>query len=126
MVVIRLARGGSHKNPFYHVVVADRRFSRDGRFIERVGFYNPMARGNEQRLELVEASITSWIAKGAQPSERVQHLIDAYRKNSEQAKKAVLQTKAEIKREQAAAAQKAAKKKAAEKPAEESTDSAAE
>ncbi|MEY4001857.1 MAG: hypothetical protein RI968_975 [Pseudomonadota bacterium] len=52
MVVIRLARGGSHKRPFYHVVAADSRCRRDGRFIERVGFFNPIAKGNDPRLQL--------------------------------------------------------------------------
>lgn len=75
MVVIRLARRGSKKNPFYNIVVADQRRSRDGRFIERVGFYNPMARGSAQRLELAQERVQYWISKGAQPSDRVCKLV---------------------------------------------------
>ncbi|EKD45138.1 MAG: 30S ribosomal protein S16, partial [uncultured bacterium] len=61
MVVIRLSRGGAKKSPFYQVLVADSRKSRDGRFIERVGFYNPMARGKETRLELNQERIGYWV-----------------------------------------------------------------
>ena len=75
MVSIRLARGGSKKRPFYHVVVSDSRSPRDGRYIERVGFFNPRARGKEEELRLDEARIEYWMSKGAQPSERVAHLI---------------------------------------------------
>jgi small subunit ribosomal protein S16 len=75
MVVIRLSRGGAKKRPFYHVVVADKRRSRDGRFIERLGYYNPIAAGKEIRLSLDVAKAQAWIAKGAQASDRVKHLI---------------------------------------------------
>lgn len=75
MVTIRLARGGSKKRPFYHVVVADVRARRDGRFIERVGFFNPVARGNEERLRLDNDRIQHWIGEGAQTSDRVAALI---------------------------------------------------
>lgn len=75
MLVIRLARGGAKKRPFYHLVVADRRKSRDGRFIERVGFFNPIAKGGEERLRLDRERIAYWVSQGAQPSERVQDLI---------------------------------------------------
>ena len=61
MVSIRLARGGSKKRPFYHVVVSDSRSPRDGRYIERVGFYNPQARGQEEELRLDDARIDYWI-----------------------------------------------------------------
>jgi len=80
MVSIRLARGGSKKRPFYHVVVSDSRCPRDGRYIERVGFYNPRARGQEQELRLDDTRIDYWISKGAKPSERVASLIKGARK----------------------------------------------
>jgi len=75
MVVIRLSRGGSKKRPFYHVTVADRRESRNGRFIERVGFFNPIARGQEERLRIDLEAIERWVAKGAQVSPRVMSLM---------------------------------------------------
>jgi len=75
MVVIRLSRGGSKKRPFYQVTVTDHRRSRDGRFIERVGFFNPIARGQEERLRLDLERIEAWIAKGAQVSPRVKALM---------------------------------------------------
>lgn len=75
MVTIRLSRGGSKKRPFYHITVADSRKSRDGRFIERVGFFNPIARGQEERLRLENDRIDHWVAQGAQMSERVAKLI---------------------------------------------------
>ena len=75
MVTIRLARGGSKKRPFYHLTVTDSRTSRDGRFIERVGFFNPIARGNEERLRVDNARVEHWVAQGAQLSERVAKLI---------------------------------------------------
>lgn len=79
MVSIRLARGGSKKRPFYHVVVSDCRNPRDGRYIERVGFYNPRARGQEVELQLDDARIDYWISQGAKPSERVTSLIKGAR-----------------------------------------------
>lgn len=75
MVVIRLARTGSKKRPFYHLSVADQRFPRDGRFIERVGFFNPVARGQEERLRVDLERVEYWISKGAQPSDRVAKLL---------------------------------------------------
>lgn len=75
MVTIRLARGGSKKHPFYHIVVADSRRSRDGRYIERLGFYNPEARGQEVGARIQQDRIDYWISKGAQPSDRVSHII---------------------------------------------------
>ena len=80
MVVIRLARGGSKKRPFYQVVVADKRASRDGRFIEKIGFFNPMARGQEVETRIDLAAYNAWIAKGAQPTERVASLVKALNK----------------------------------------------
>ena len=71
MVTIRLARGGAKKRPFYHVVVADSRNARDGRFIERIGFFNPIATGQEQVLKINQERLTYWLSQGAQTSERV-------------------------------------------------------
>lgn len=75
MVVIRLSRGGTNKRPFYKIVVADRRASRDGCYLERVGFFNPIAAGGEKRLELNRERVNYWLDKGAQPSERVTSLL---------------------------------------------------
>ena len=75
MVVIRLSRGGSKKRPFYHLTVADQRNARDGRFIERVGFFNPVARGQEERLRIAHERVDYWVSKGAQPSDRVAALL---------------------------------------------------
>jgi small subunit ribosomal protein S16 len=75
MVTIRLSRTGAKKRPFYHVVVADSRSKRDGRYIERVGFFNPVARGQEVRLRLDDVRIEYWRSQGALPTERVSSLI---------------------------------------------------
>jgi small subunit ribosomal protein S16 len=75
MVTIRLARGGAKDRPFYHVVVTDSRNSRDGKYIERVGFFNPLSRGNEEKVRLDTARIEYWKSVGAQPSDRVAQLI---------------------------------------------------
>ncbi len=80
MVVIRLARGGAKKRPYYNIVVADSRERRDGRFIERVGFYNPMASGGEQGLRVALDRITHWAGVGAQLSPTVRRLLDQARK----------------------------------------------
>ena len=75
MVTIRLARSGAKNRPFYHVIVADSRNSRDGRYIERLGFFNPLARGNEEKLRLDTERVEYWKSHGAQPSDRVAKLI---------------------------------------------------
>lgn len=75
MVVIRLARGGSKKRPFYNIVVADKRERRDGRFLERVGFYNPMASGNAEDLRVAIDRVTHWAGNGAQLSPTVARLV---------------------------------------------------
>ena len=75
MVTIRLARTGAKKRPFYHIVVADSRNARDGRYIERLGFFNPIAVGGEERLRLDKERIDHWISQGAQTSERVASLL---------------------------------------------------
>jgi len=75
MVKIRLARGGAKRQPFYHIVVTDSRNRRDGRNIERLGFFNPVARGKDERLRIDRERVDHWVGKGAQVSERVTHLI---------------------------------------------------
>ena len=80
MVVIRLARGGAKKRPFYRVVVADQRSPRDGRFIERLGFFNPVATGNEEKIRIDLERADYWLGQGAQPSTRVKTLIKSLRK----------------------------------------------
>ncbi|MEZ5570269.1 MAG: 30S ribosomal protein S16 [Halioglobus sp.] len=75
MVTIRLARGGAKKRPFYHLTVSDSRNARNGRFIERVGFFNPGARGQEVRLRVDTDRINYWQGQGAQLSERVASLV---------------------------------------------------
>lgn len=75
MVVIRLARGGAKKRPFYHIVATDRRNARDGRYIERLGYFNPIASGEEKRLLMDRERVKHWIEKGAQPSQRVAALL---------------------------------------------------
>ncbi|WP_425906425.1 30S ribosomal protein S16 [Nitrobacter sp. TKz-YC02] len=77
-VVIRLARAGTKKRPVYHVVAADSRYPRDGRFIERLGHFNPlMPKDNADRLKLDLDKVKAWLAKGAQPSDRVARFLDA-------------------------------------------------
>lgn len=80
MVTIRLTRGGAKKRPFYQIVVADSRSPRDGRFIERIGFFNPIATGNAERLRLDVAKVDAWVAKGASLSDRVEALVKEARK----------------------------------------------
>ena len=75
MVVIRLSRGGSKKRPFYNIVVAEQKNRRDGRFLERVGFYNPLASGNAETLRLSLDRVDTWVKTGAQASDAVNRLI---------------------------------------------------
>lgn len=75
MVTIRLARGGAKKRPFYQVVVTDSRNRRDGRYIERIGFFNPLAVGEEVRLNINTERAQHWVSKGAKPSDRVAKLL---------------------------------------------------
>ena len=75
MVTIRLARGGAKKRPFYHLVVADSRNARDGRYIERVGYFNPVAKGQEERLNVNQERVSFWVEQGAQASDRVAKLL---------------------------------------------------
>lgn len=82
MVSIRLSRGGAKKRPFYDVVVTDSRSPRDGRVIERVGLFNPVARGQSPRLRLDLDRIDAWVSKGAQVSGRVESLIREHRRSA--------------------------------------------
>lgn len=82
MVVIRLSRGGAKKRPFYHIVVSDKRCARDGRCIERIGYFNPIAAGKDVRLQLNLERATYWMSKGAQPSDRVRYLIKMHEKSA--------------------------------------------
>ena len=75
MVVIRLSRGGAKARPFFNIVVADKRNRRDGRFIERIGFYNPLAATGEEGLRIAQDRLTYWQSVGAQASETVERLI---------------------------------------------------
>jgi small subunit ribosomal protein S16 len=79
MVKIRLSRGGAKKHPFYHIVVSDSRKARDGRSIERVGFFNPVARGQEERLRVDLERVEYWTGVGAQLSDRVKSLVSEAR-----------------------------------------------
>ncbi len=130
--VIRLARGGSKKRPFYRIVVADSRMARDGRFIEKVGTYNPLlAKDNEQRVQMDVERIQEWISKGAQPTDRVNRFLEAAglkekteRNNPNKAKPGKkaeerVAEKAEKEEAKRAAAEEAANAPAEEAPAEE-------
>lgn len=83
MVKIRLSRGGAKRTPFYHIVVTDSRNKRDGRNIERLGFFNPVARGQNERLRLDTERLDHWVQTGALVSERVKHLAAEARKNAQ-------------------------------------------
>ncbi|MET0066184.1 MAG: 30S ribosomal protein S16 [Candidatus Thiodiazotropha sp.] len=85
MVSIRLSRTGAKKRPFYHIVVTNSRSPRDGRYIERLGFFNPIAVGGEEGLRIDMDRLQHWVAQGAQPSERVNALIKQAGKQAEQA-----------------------------------------
>jgi small subunit ribosomal protein S16 len=80
MVTIRMTRGGAKKRPFYHLVVTDSRNRRDGRYIERIGFFNPIATGQEERLRIDVERAEYWIGKGAQTSDRVASLLKESKK----------------------------------------------
>jgi small subunit ribosomal protein S16 len=82
MVTIRLARTGAKKRPFYHIVVTDKRMPQGGRYIERLGFFNPIATGGEDRLRVDLARVAHWQDNGAQTTERVADLIKAYQKQA--------------------------------------------
>ncbi len=83
MITIRLARHGAKKRPFYHLTVADSRSRRDGRFVERVGYFNPVARGEEQTLSVNQERVDYWLGVGAQPTLRVKQLLKEARKQAQ-------------------------------------------
>jgi len=107
MVTIRLARGGAKKRPFYGIMVADSRRAPRGRFIERVGFFNPRAVGGEERLRVDTERVQYWISKGAQPSDRVASLLKQFAKGPEalEAEKAKLVAASDAKKAAAAKAE---------------------
>lgn len=115
MVVIRLARGGAKKRPFYHIVAIDSRHARNsGKYIERLGYFNPVARGAEVRLHLEHDRISHWIGQGAQPSERVRDLLVESGKVAAGSKTTAEKRDArQSKRQQAKSQAKAAEKAAA-------------
>lgn len=80
MLVIRLSRAGSKKRPYYHISVADSRVARDGRFVERLGFFNPVARGATEGMRIDLERYDYWVRQGAQPSERVKSVVKQWRK----------------------------------------------
>lgn len=121
MVVIRLARHGAHKAPFYRIVVADQRKRRDGRIIEQVGTYDP--KGDPSIINLDVEKVDEWISKGAQPSETVAKLIATVKGEPLPAK---IQARADLKAAEKAAAEKAAAEAAAKKAAEEAAAAEAE
>ena len=88
MVTIRLSRGGAKARPFYHIVVCDSRRARDGRYVERVGFFSPMATANEEKLRIDLARVDYWIGVGAQLSDRVASLLKSFRRQADVAKAA--------------------------------------
>lgn len=75
MVKIRLTRGGAKKRPFYHIIVTDGRNKRDGRALERLGYYNPLASGNDKRVDVDVDRVQHWVSKGAQMTEKVRQLV---------------------------------------------------
>jgi small subunit ribosomal protein S16 len=85
MVSIRLSRAGAKKKPFYHLVVSDNRNRRDGRYIERLGFFNPVSKGSEESLRIDLERIDYWLGQGAQPTDRVKSLLKAHKKTAAQA-----------------------------------------
>lgn len=133
---IRLARGGSKKRPHYAIVAADSRMPRDGRFIEKLGTYNPLLpKDSEERVKMDMERVQHWLDKGAQPTDRIARMLEAAgvrekaeRNNPEKAKPG----KKALEREEEKAAKKAAAEEAAkapaeeEAPAEEATEEAAE
>jgi small subunit ribosomal protein S16 len=121
-VVIRLARAGTKKRPFYHIVAADSRAPRDGRFIERLGYFNPLLpKDKTERLKLDFDKVKTWIAKGAQPSDRVMRFLDAAgvakREKRNNPEKSVPRKERKAKAEEAAKQQEADKAAATAKAA---------
>ena len=123
MVIIRLARSGAKKNPYYFVTVADERRPRDGKFIERLGFFNPSASGQEERLRVDLEKLNEWISKGAQVSERVQSLVKEASLSPEDLKAKMDAKKAKSNAKKAAVEERMAKE-AEEKAAAEAAEAA--
>ena len=134
MVKIRLARSGAKKNPYYFITVADERKPRDGSFIERLGFFNPSAKGQEERLRVDNEKIDLWLSKGAQLSSRVKALVAESKLTPEEVQAKVDAKKAKADAKKAAIAEKlaqeeadaAAEEAAEEAPAEEAAEEVAE
>ena len=122
MLTIRLARSGAKKRAFFHISVADSRKPRDGRFIERIGYFNPIASGQEIDLKIDQERVDYWVSQGAQPSEKVLSLIKQSKETPEQTEKRL--TKKDSKRLKKLAEKQAAKVEAA--PAEEAAPAAEE
>ncbi len=127
-LMIRMARAGTKKRPVYHIVVADKRAPRDGRFIERLGYFNPLLpKDKEERLKLDMDKVKAWLAKGAQPSDRVMRFLDAAgvrkREKRNNPEKAIPRKERKAKAEETA---KAAAAAPAAKPAEKPADKPAE
>ena len=128
MLTIRLARAGAKKRPFFHITVADSRKPRDGRFIERVGFFNPISKGKEVRLEIDQERLDYWLSQGANISDRVKTLIKENNETPEEkekreGKKEKRRLRKLVKRAEAKTSDEPAA--AEEAPAEEPTEEAA-
>ena len=117
MVTIRLSRGGAKKQPFYHIVATDSRSRRDGRYIERLGFYNPVARSSAEPVRIDIDRVDYWVSHGAQMSERVSDIVKSYRKYGVEDPNA-------NKRQEKKAARKAAARAAKAVPAAEESEEA--
>ena len=128
MLTIRLARAGAKKRPFFHITVADSRKPRDGRFVERVGYFNPISSGKEVRLEINQERIDYWLSQGAQVSDRVLTLIKEKSETPEEkAKREQTKEKRRLRKVAKRVAAKPAVEAAAEEtPAEEPAEAAAE
>ena len=100
MVVIRLARGGAKKSPFYQIVAADSRRARDSRFIEKLGYFNPIARGKAIRMNIDQTRVDYWLGQGAQPSDRVANLLKNIKKIGADATLATVSTRSEQRKAQ--------------------------
>lgn len=111
MVTIRLSRGGAKKQPFYHIVATDSRARRDGRYIERLGFYNPVARSTAEPVRLDLERIDHWISNGALMSDRVKSIVKSYRRHGAEDPTVEARAKRKL-------ARKAAKKAASAAPVE--------
>ena len=109
MVIIRLARSGAKKNPYYFITVADERRPRDGAFIERLGFFNPSAKGQEERLRIDLEKLEEWVSKGAQVSDRIKSLIKVSKLSPEEFAAKVEAKKVKAQAKKAALAEKLAK-----------------